>query len=449
MSDYSFGKKIVEGGLWLSGSAFLVRVIGLVTTILILKFLSVEEYGLYQLVLAAFGFLASFLISGFDSLIINDLARERGEGRMDRVKRLFLEYGTLKVSIGIVLFLAAFFGSQALGRWYASDIAYLTRIMSFLFLFIVTERLLFFLNNVHLKFMAMSLFTAVEELAKLALVFILVVRLGWGVEGLVVAYTFSTAAALLVFAPYGIYLARFLFSVRASTGGLLLDLARKHGKWGLASRYLGDAQRNVRPWLIGSLVGVNAVGLYSLAEGIYTQLLSLLPISNVLAPLVPGEIKNHERMRAIMLYGIKYGTILFVIMGIAALLFIPYLVEWFFPKYIPALPLFRIMLLALLTTAAANVVNTILFSYHEQKLLFLLTVLRLVFLVVVGIILIRFFGLMGVAFEFVLTAVFFVLIRYISLRRIAPHLLVPIREFFKFSREDYAYLRGILKTAVR
>lgn len=445
MNDYSFKQKIIEGGLWLSGSAFLVRLLGLVTTILILRTLSVEEYGMYQLALAAFGFLAAFLIGGFDSLIVNDLARERGEERFDRVKKLFFEYGRFKIFIGAALFLIAFAGAEFLGRWYSGEIASLVRIMSFLFLFIVTERLQFFLLNLNLKFRAMSLFTLAEELAKLGLTLLLVLYWGWGVVGLVYAYTFSTAVALVIFSPYTLYLLKSLLKYSASPDRVLLLLVSRHGKWGLLNRYLADTQKYVRPWLIGAFAGVGSVGLYSLAEGIYSQLVSLVPLSNLLAPLVPQEIKNEARMRAIVLYGVKYGTVIFILLGVAAFLFIPYLVEWFFPKYLPALPLFYVMLLALLTTASANVVNTILFSYYEQKLLFILTLIRLVFSVAAVTLLLWAFGVMGAAIEFVLTAVFFVAIRYISLKRVAPRLFFSPKEIFTFSRADYEMFKSLLR----
>lgn len=440
--NQTFLEKAIEGGVWLSSSALAVRLISLLSAIIVLRNLSVSEYGTYHLVLAAFGFLASFFISGLDPIIINDLARERGDGRIDRMKRLFFEYGAIKLGIGCVLFAVAFFGSTVLGRWYASDIIYFLRAMSFLLLFIALERMLHFLFNIYLKFRFMALFTIVEEAAKLSLILLFVVYFAKGVEGLVLAYMLSTGIALLLFAPYGMSLLRPLLRQSMARESMLLPLVREHGKWGLASRYINEAQKFVRPWLIKAFVGVEAVGLYSLAEGIYSQLVSLVPLSNLLAPLIPGEIKNHARMRAIVLYGTKYGTLLFVLLGIISFFFVPRLLAWFFPQYVPAVSLFRLMLLAMLTTAAAHVVNTVLFSYREQKTLFFLTIIRLVFLVFTASLLLWIFGTAGAAIEFVLTAIFFVWIRYLSLKRVAPDISIPFREFFRFTQEDRAFLQN-------
>jgi|GEM_PF-1558264 len=439
-NEGSFLSRVVSGGLWLSSSAFAGRFIGLATTILILRTLSVAEYGTYNLVLAAFGFLASFFISGFDSLVINDLARERGEGRDDRIKRLFLEYGTLKAAIGVALFLVAFFGSWFLSQWYDRSIVVFLHTISFLFLFVALERLLNMLFEMYLKFRAIALFDIVEEGAKLFLFIFFVLYLRQGVMGMVRGYMFSTALTLIVFAPYGAALLRRLLATPASRARMLIPLVAAHGKWGVASQYLTEAQRSVMPWLVRIFAGVEAVGLYSLAEGVYSQLVSLLPIANLLTPLLPGEVKNKERMRTILTYGIKYGTLLFAAVGLGAFFFVPALLAGFFPRYLPAVPLFRIMLAALLTTAAANLVNTTLYSFREQKTLFVLMLIRLGFLVAATSLLLTMFGIMGAAIGFVLTAIFYVAIRYWSLRRTAPDLEIVISDLFSFREADMRFV---------
>ncbi|OGZ99944.1 MAG: hypothetical protein A3C07_02850 [Candidatus Sungbacteria bacterium RIFCSPHIGHO2_02_FULL_47_11] len=440
-TDSSFGVKIVEGGLWLSGGAFVVRLIGLATVVVILSTLSVREYGIYKLVLAAFGFLASFFIGGFDPLIVNDLARERGEGRFGRVKRLFVEYSSIKIVVGVAFFLLTFFGSSFVGRWYESEVIPFLRTISFLFLLVAFERPLNLLFNVNLKFRLMSLFTVVEEAAKLVLILILVVWAKRGVEGLVIAYVASTAVALLIFMPYGLRMAYSLLKHQASKESVLWFLARAHGKWGIASRYVVEAQKSVSPWLVQVFVGPEAVGLYSLAEGLYGQITSLVPISNLLTPLIPRELGNKERVRNVLLYGIKYGTVAFGIIAVASFFVMPVLVQWAFPHYVPSMPLFRVMAIAFLTTAAAGVVNTILFAYREQKILFFLILVRLLVLMVSSSLLLMWLGVIGMAIAFVLTAIFFVWIRYYSMKRAAPEICVPLGEFFRFTKEDRRFIR--------
>ncbi|MBI3630714.1 MAG: oligosaccharide flippase family protein, partial [Candidatus Sungbacteria bacterium] len=448
-TEESFLGRVMSGGLWLSASALAGRFMGLFTTILILRTLSVRDYGTYNLLLAAFGLLASFFISGFDSLVINDLARERGEGRHDRIKRLFLEYGLLKALIGVGLFFISFFGSWFLARWYDAGVVRLLHTISYLFLFVAVERMMNLLFEVYLKFRAIALFDIVEEAAKLFFFFVFVRYLGEGVGGLVRAYMFSTALGLVLFAPYGLTLLRRLLGYRAVRERMLWGLARNHGKWGIASQYLTEAQRSVMPWLVKIFAGTEAVGLYSLAEGIYAQIVSLFPLANLLSPLIPGEIRNKDRMRSIIVYGIKYGTALFALIGVVAFFGIPFLLTWFFPRYLPAVLLFRIMLLALLTTAGANIVNTILYSFREQRILFFLMTVRLAFLVAATSTFMAAFGLAGAAMGFVASAVFFVLIRYWSLRRVAPDIHIPAADFFSWGAEDRRFLARVGSETLR
>ena len=59
---YSFARAVVEGGLWFSGSSAAVKAVGIANTILVLRLLSVYEYGSYHLVLAAYGLASVFFL---------------------------------------------------------------------------------------------------------------------------------------------------------------------------------------------------------------------------------------------------------------------------------------------------------------------------------------------------------------------------------------------------
>src|SRR3989344_9235876 len=172
--DDGFNKKFIEGGVWLTSSSFLIRAVGFLSVLIVLSSVSVKDYGLYKLVLAAFAFLTGFFFSGFDNLVISDLSRERGEGRMDRVGRLFLEYSRVKLLIGLILFLAVFFGADFIGRFVDPEVVQFLPLISILFIFYALERPLNFLFNTYLKFKYLALYTLVEEMGKLGLILIFV-----------------------------------------------------------------------------------------------------------------------------------------------------------------------------------------------------------------------------------------------------------------------------------
>ena len=81
--------RVVGTGIaWNTVATIAVKVLGLVNVFLILRHLSVYDYGLVQLVLTVVSTIGGFLRPGLGSVLISDLARERGEGRLQRLMRL-------------------------------------------------------------------------------------------------------------------------------------------------------------------------------------------------------------------------------------------------------------------------------------------------------------------------------------------------------------------------
>lgn len=438
-----FGEKLLEGGLWLSGSAMLVRLIGLGVTLALVTLLSLEEYGTYKLVVATFGFLAAFFVSGFDALVVNDLALEKKQGRFGRVKKLFLEYSALKLFIGCGLFIVTLFGSMFFAGFYPADLLLFFPIISFLFIFMALERGLNILLNLNMEFRLLSLFTVIEEVTKLLLILIFIGMFKQGARGAVMADVLSTGVALTFFIPHGVVLFRRALAEQAAKGSVLWEMVRSHGKWAIASRYLGEAKNSIRPWLIQVFAGREAVALWAFAESLYSQIVSLFPLTNVLAPILPQEIGNRERIKTLLFRGIKYGTPLFLALGAVAYFLLPVLVEIFLPRYNDSLPLFSIILVTMVTSATALLLTSILYAHREQRLQFLVNVLITAFMVGMGAFLLRIFGIVGVAYEFVLSTVIYNAIRLWYILRTYPELKFSMRELFIWDAGDWDFLRSI------
>lgn len=448
MHDDSFGKKIIEGGLWLSASAFFARLIGFAVTFSLVAFLSLEEYGTYKLVVAAFGFFAAFFVSGFDALVINDLVLEKKAGKFDRVKKLFCEYSGLKIVVGGVLFLFTLFGSFFLGRFYGGEILSFFPLISFLFLFVALERIFHLLLNLSVKFRLMSLFTIVEEAVKLLLVLFFIGFLKRGAAGAILADVLSTGVSLLLFLPYGIRLLRgVLVAPARSRGSVLWEIVRVHGKWALAAQYVGDIKGSIRPWIIKVLVGTEAVALWAFAESLYGQIISLFPFTKVLAPLLPHEIGDHQKIRMLLVRGMKYGTPLFAAVGVGAAIGVPPLIRFFFPQYTASIPLFLIVLFTILTSATAFLLTSILYAHREQRTQFLLNGSMVLLMVGAGFPLVRFFGLPGMAIEFLLTAFLYNISRVWYIFRFYPELRFRFSEILRWTADDRNVFLNLMRYA--
>ena len=441
---------MVDGVLWSSGSSVAVKVIGLVTSFTIISVLSVHDYGLYQLALAAYGIVLSFFFSGFDQVALTEIMRARGVGDERRADGLFNEFMLWKVVAGVVLFLLLIAGANFADYWYQENIASLLRILSILIPVIACERVLNMIFNMHLSFRAISLFTLAEESAKLIFLAFLLFAANLGVEGVIIATTLGTTTAFLIFLPVGLrlYVPRFssgLSPVGIGLGGIFLV----QGKWAVGYRYLNDFQRNIRPWLIKTFISTEAVGIFSLALNLYGNVVGLLPIGSVLGPVTAREAENTERIRRLLLVSLKYGTILFVALGVVAAVGVPLLVEFLFPRYIESIPLFWALLLTIMTSSAAFMFSSLFYGYREQRSGFFIMLVAVFFTLIAGPVLLSVFGIWGITFEFILGAYFFNILRLRYLFGHYPELRIKLRDFFSWGKDDKEFVSGVIRIGLQ
>lgn len=444
----SFARAVVEGGLWFSGSSAAVKVVGLANTILVLRLLSVYEYGLYHLVLAAYGLASVFFLSGFDQIALADLMRAKGADDTGRVRRIFFEFFLLKAGIGALLFFTVFFGASAVGAWYGADIAYAVRIISFLFLLVPLERAMNLVFNYHLSFRAMSLYAFTEEALKLSALLFFVFIAGLGVSGVVLAAVAASVGAFFVFLPCALRLFRAIPVAAGQWRGSLLVIAfSDYGKWAVGLRYLGDFQRHVRPWIIRSFLSTEAVGLFAIAENLYGQVVGLVPLVNVFVPAVAQHIADRAGIRKLLYVCAKYGTPLFMLLGIASVPALLVLIRFAFPQYAAALPVFYIFLLTAVTAGVSHILVAVFYAQRQQRAHFFIMAATVAVTLSLGILLVPAFGVYGMAMEFVISAFFFNGVRLWHLFRRYPELRFAPRMLFSFGAEDKALLRSALSNA--
>ena len=103
LPPHSFAERFIRGNVLDRSWSFVIAGVGLLTSFLTLTALSVYEFGLYQLVLAAVAFIGMFSVDFFDTVIQSDISRGLAGGRRDESKRLFLEFAALKVGLGIAI----------------------------------------------------------------------------------------------------------------------------------------------------------------------------------------------------------------------------------------------------------------------------------------------------------------------------------------------------------
>ena len=148
-------------------------------------------------------------------------------------------------------------------------------------------------------------------------------------------------------------------------------------------------------------------------------------------------------MRQLFVFTIKYGTAAYALVAAISIVFVPFLIHFLFPKYLPAVFLFNIMLLTALTGAAANATSSFFYAYREQKAFFGLTLAQGVFVFSFGSLFLWLWGLTGAALTFVVAEFFYIGIRYAYLVRKYPDLYFGSRDIFSLDEEEAGIWRRI------
>lgn len=365
--SYSFAARFVRLNIkkkfWGSASTFL----GFVSPVIMLTAFSVYEFGLYQLVLAAVALADAFSVDFFDEVVQNDISHSVRDDRRSIAKRLFHELAFFKVGLGIVSALALFICAALVAKIYGEDIATYIRIASVLVVIRAVRSTadLFLRSVVSLRSMGASV---VEDVAKLSLVsgFFFFSELSVGTA--LIATLFGASVAL-IYVGIGFLRDYFTFfsGVESAHAFLFKGVVKMYGKWILLRAAIKRSARSIRPWLIVTLLNVEAVGLYTLAANMVTMVKDLFPTAG--SSLIAWEARNKKRLAHIFNRGVKYSFLYgLALAGVSFFLIVP-VVSIFFPKYLLAMPLVSILLLSVPLHGVQTLETDILTALREQKIL--------------------------------------------------------------------------------
>jgi len=434
----SLSSKAISGSIWTSVSNWLLKGGTILTTVIILRYLSVREYGLVQLVLSFFSFGILFNLSAFHDLFVAEMGIERSAGGA-RSKGLFWGYLKAQTLFGIILWAIFFFGAG----FFPVGTGEYVRIISFLFLLSPAREAVQLLFNVELRFRELAIFSVLEQVSRLI---ILIVGLVWfeaRISAVLLSTVLSQVFALVVIAPalisvYKKY--RAVIYERVSIVRILFA----HGKWGLFVSYVSNFNKTLRIWLVQIFLGTEAVGLYSVAANLFSHTRSLLPISEVASPIIPQYANDPSRLSLIVNKGLKYSMLGYVTLGIVGALAFPFVIAYLFPHFAESIPLYQLMLLGLIPHSLSIILTPIFYAYRAQKSLFFAYTRRIILTALLLPAFIWMFGLPGIAIEFVLTALIFALDRYTVARKLLPNMRISWRLLLKFDDYDKVLLNKLL-----
>jgi O-antigen/teichoic acid export membrane protein len=442
MTSPLLSKTIGIGTLWSTISSILLKFISIATIFITLRYLSVYEYGLIGLILSIYSTIGIVLLPGIDVMVTSEIATERGRGNSGRVKLLLKNYFTLQAVLAFSAWLIVFLGAGLLDLYFGNNIVFLVRIA-------ITSLLLYPINSIftilftaELKFFYQSLFGFLTEFLKFVFLLLSFFVFHAGVPGVIAVIPLSQLFAGLIMLPVFLSLYRPIARVQTTEKESFLNLLRMQGKWSVATAYLNTFNQNARLWLIKVFAGTEAVGVFSVAAGLVVNVASLLPLNKIVAPALPQYLDDRDRFYRMLNKSIKYQVLGYIIISLVVVFIIPYIMMYLFPKYLSSLQLFYIMIFAIIPMGF-GAATTAYYAIRKQNILSVLLVFKFIVMILCLPFYIKYFGMYGIALEYVTTVSLYVWIRQLLLKRLLPGYRFSLTSFIMFDSYDREVLRRI------
>ena len=445
-NNYSFSKKFLEGeaisNFWNLASYGIISL----NSFIIIYFLSVYEYGLYQLILSVIAMAVSVAGGAFDGLVSVDLSRYFGRGDTASAKRLFWEYAALKFFLMVLQVAVLIIGANLISNYGLASAKFL-RPASIAVVLLSGQSLIntFFKSKIYFSALKSSF---VGEIGKFFVIIGFLFWQGLDIENVLIVYVVGQSFSFVFSTIYFIKLYDKIFSeVQAVKKFLLKDLMKIHGIWIFWRYLLSRIGNNIRPWILRIFLSTEAVGFYSFARNLVAIIVRLLPLGT-LGILFPRETENKEKFRYIFIRVIKYSLFLSTSLSILAFFIVPSLLSRFLPKYNPAMPLFKIMIGIIFLYGFYKILRMVLVVFQEQKALAIRSFDESILAPLILVFLLPVFGITGAAIEWVLTYFITTILFYVYISRKHVFLHLRPRDILKIDKHDYELFKKIYKMTV-
>jgi O-antigen/teichoic acid export membrane protein len=430
-------KMIGRGTAWASVGALGVKVAGLLATFVTLHQLTVYEYGLTELAISIIPLLSIFVLPGITTVVQAEMSLAKAKKDGPKERALFEQYFLVQLALSIIPWALVFFGAELIARWYNEGIADLFRIVSFSFLISPFRAVMTLLFRVNLRFKTIASYGVCEELLKFFLLMTCYFVFDLRAMSVIIAYVLNELLAILIFMrPFLKEYIPLRHNSKVVGQYPFYVLMSTHGKWGIATNYLNNFANNIRLWIIKAFLGADAVGLFALASSLFSHTLSLLQLNSVITPILPQYAHEPVRFNRLVEKSIKYQLIGYTLSGVVTSIAFPILITYLFPKFLPALPLFFIIVFTVIPAALSGVLTAVFTALQAQRELFFATLIKTFFIVLLAPPLIKIFGVYGIAIEFFLTTLLFTMERYRVLRKRLQSFDINLRDMFAVDQDD-------------
>ncbi|MBC7249759.1 MAG: oligosaccharide flippase family protein [Anaerolineae bacterium] len=428
-ADTSLWRRILQGMTAFSADTLISNLAAVLSAALVFRYLDVSAYGRLTLALSFYTSATIFLDFGLGSVCTAEVARARGGGNLGWAKFLLTSYLWLNVITGcggLMVFLLVGYG------WRDP----LWTVMGFYLLTTALNGVISVLFHSYTRYRRLAAQSIIRSLSRLLLLALL--PLWWRGEALLgVAWTYPLmdVIALLMAAWLVRRALRDLRDVRVEGYSLasLGVLFRQQGIYATLSVPVKRIADQLPVWFLKALVGDTGVGIYGAAQKGFSLLYAFFSaLETTIFPLVSEQIEvDRERLRIALRHMQKYtfwlGLVVAVLGGLGAHWLI-LLVEG--PKYLAAVPVFRLMLWQLVIYAFLQPQRPMFYALGLQKWLLALYLFNSLTQAVVLPMAISAMGIIGTAWALLFYAALSAVTRMLTLRRLDPWTFIDPRSVF-------------------
>jgi O-antigen/teichoic acid export membrane protein len=447
--DQELATTVGRGMFWTTGSTILLKFVALASVFLILSRLSVYEFGLTELVLSIIPILDFLLVPSITSVVSADMSVEKGAGNTHVLKAIYRSFFRLQFIMAIIAWAIVFFGANVISAFFHEEVVSLLQLVSFLFLlapFRTAAQLLF---SVYLKFFEQSLFSIIDDIGKLLFLVLFFFLFGMKAEGVLLATIACQTLTILIMLFFFIPLYRKELQAIPEGDFSIWHILFAHGKWNIIGNYVSTLAQNLVPWIIKILLGTEAVGLYSLAQGMYAQVTSLFPLNKVMTTIIPQYLQDRRHFFRIAQKAIKYQLLGYVFTALFAYIVLPPVISLLFPKYIPSLGLFRILLIGLIPVAFNSIFALLYYSLKAQRDLFFASVYKGILTIIFIPVGIKLFGIWGIPLADITVFFVYTFERYRRIKKLLPGFSIELASFVKIEEDDRLIIGNIREMLLR
>lgn len=437
-------RKIFGGVFSLSASSILVRIISFLTVIIVTHFLSVRDYGAYILFLSVVGLFGTLSGLGMDELVTADIARAFGEKDFARGKRLFFEFCRTRLFLVISLLAGSLLLKDFFVERYSVAFGEFFTYLVLIVLMQYCKNVIALLFNVHEKFNLIAKLNIIEMLGKFLVILAMVYSLGLNLQLFIIANIISLAFVAIFFAPKAISLYRELPQYHGLAPQLMPKVMAGHGKWQIGSNIVSSLMNSVTYWLIKAFLNTESVAIYSLAQSMLSFLAGLLPLKTIMLPIIARKSGDKFSIAHLMSRTTKYSLLLYFLAIVFGLLLARPVASIFLPKYLAAIPVFSVHVFRLLFNPFSFSQVPLLYARNKQKFLFFSTLLDSVIVLILAPLLMRKFGVVGLAIEGLITLFIMTSWRELYIRKKFGISSIVFKKLFFFDKYDRSLLREIV-----